>query len=264
MTGHFGLDMALVIHEKVTGLRWPGSGRPQQQLVSFTNNAGRNQSTLHGQTMTPGASPYIVQPDAISQLASQKDITGHSHMVQILYPTAPPPGTVPRASRFRHGIRMNSQNRWEVILDPDQSVQPFSTERTLQHQHWWDSIHIPTNASDLGISLLSIVQAGVDAGSEVGRMFFHSIRDVNHHLTMGWDNTVGGLTKWVHILWRAVVIGTIVLGLYMTAPVWRILSDILYFLWQAITEIVGVVGEVADWFASWVEALVDGIFSGAQ
>ena len=212
VTGNFGIDMAHRIQEKVAGVRKIGKGVPHDHKPSKPKKGGNFHSDGHGQAEAPGKSDSITGPDPIVELARTPGPDGRVHMVQIEYTAPPPKGTVPRVQEFRHGIRMNAHNRWEVILDPDQSVHPYTTERSLHTRHWWDAIRLPTHPSDIGTSLMSMVQAGLDAGHSLVHTLLFNIQDLNHHLTMGWDNTVGGLTKWVHILWRAVVIGAILYG----------------------------------------------------
>lgn len=257
----FMVDIAQRVQEKVAQLRDLGQGSSDQQKTLLRGK--HLHGNLHGQGKHPGASLDIVAPDALTSLAMQKDSTGHAHMVKVsMNGFDVPPGTVPRVRDLRHGARMNGKGQWEVQIDPDQFIHPhLSTERSLQQPHWWDHIHVPMSAGEVGQFFHSVIQSGVDAGEAVGRAFWFNIQDLNQHLTMGWDQTVSGLNRWVHILWRALVIGAIVYGVVLAAPLLGILSQFLSFLWETVLSVVFEAGDVVSWLLTTVETMVESIVS---
>ena len=248
MTGMFVLDTADEMLKLIQKNRYYGQGAPPQQA---------------GLTAPPGQSSSTTGRDAILDLASQVDETGHAHMVKASMNGPPPPaGSVPRARTLRHGAKMNSHGQWEVLLDPDQYAFPYvSTDRALTHRHWWQSIHIPMHPSEVGHFLMSIVESGLHAGDSLARTFWFNIQDLNHHLVLGWDHTLSGLNKWIHILWRFFIIGAIAYGVIMAAPLLGLVGRFISFLWDIVTSILGVGGEALDWLMEVVESLVDMVTS---
>lgn len=246
-----GVDFAQYMHARIARLRDLGRGTTIQEKT-------------HRQ-QPPGVSLDITGPDALTQLASLKDRTGHAHMVKVVMNGFDiPHNAVPRVTRLRHGAQLDSKGEWVVPIDPDQYTYPhLSTDRSLQHRQWWHGLRIPMNASEIGAFFGSLVQTGIDMGHHMSHVFLFNLQDLNHHLMNGWDQSISGLARWIHILWRALIVGLFLYGLSWMGPLLGMLRQMLTYLWDLVRSLVGVVDEVVSWFVDVLESLVS-IFTGAQ